>query len=280
MTAATRPVPPRLQDVSVELTAGVATVLLDRPEAGNAWTIPLALEMSRAMTWCDETDEVRAVVLGARGRVFCVGADLSGRDILKPGATKEVPEAQVGEWMLPSAVRKPVVAALQGHAVGIGTTYALHCDLRFVAEDATMGLPFVRRGIVPEANASWLLPRIVGLGTAMDLVLTGRLVRGREAVELGLAHRALPKDRVLVEAQEWAAQVAADGAPLALGVAKRLLWDGQVGTSAASRDAEHAAFTALAAGADVTEGVASFLEKRSPQWTQGVSRDWPAELGS
>jgi enoyl-CoA hydratase/carnithine racemase len=269
-------VPPTARFVSVELADGVATVLLDRPERDNAWTLQTVQEMSRIMRWCDDTEEVRAVVVGARGRVFCVGADLAGRDILHPGG--EVVDADGTPEMLPSQVRKPVIAALHGHAVGIGTTYALHCDLRLVAEDAKMGIPFVRRGVVPEVNSSWLLPRLVGLATAVDLALTGRLVLGHEAVALGLCHRVLPRAEVLPEAQRLAARIAADGAPVSLGVTKRLLWQALDLGAAEAHEHERAVFTAVAGGPDTKEGIASFLEKRPPRWTQSVTEDWPDEL--
>ena len=278
MTADHQPATPAFESVHVELADGVATVLLDRPERDNAWTLQMADETSRAMSWCDTTDEVRAVVVGARGRVFCVGADLSGGDIARPGAEAGDTVPDFGALTFPSAVRKPVIAALHGHAVGVGMTYALHCDLRIVAEDAKMGMPFVRRGVVPELNSSWLLPRIVGFATAMDLCLTGRLVLGPEAVALGLAHRTLPRDAVLPEAQRWAAQIAAQGAPVALGATKRLLWDGLAADGRDFAALERAIFRALAGGPDAAEGIASFLEKRAPRWSQRVTETWPAEL--
>jgi enoyl-CoA hydratase/carnithine racemase len=276
-TAAT---PPVLETVAVELVDGVATVLLNRPERRNAWTLQMVVDMGRAMAWCDGCDEVRAVVVGGNGPVFCVGADLSGGDIRRPGGEPDDPLPSIDETMMPSAVRKPVIAALHGHAVGIGVTYTLHCDVRFVAEDAKLGVPFVRRGVVPEANSSWLLPRIVGLATALDLVLTGRIVLGREAVEIGLCHRALPADQVLEQAQQWARQVTTDGGPLALAAAKRLLWEGQTSSRAESWDLERAVFAACAEGPDAAEGVAAFLERRPARWSASVSQEWPDAFGA
>jgi enoyl-CoA hydratase/carnithine racemase len=271
--------PPTLATVAIDLTDGIATILLNRPEQRNAWTLQMLGEMDRAMRWADSCDDVRAVVVSGAGDVFCVGADLSGRDILHPGGEADGALPAPHEAMLPSAVRKPVIAALNGHAVGIGITYALHCDLRFVAEDAKVGMPFVRRGVVPEANSSWLLPRLVGLPAALDLVLTGRLISGRAAAEMGLCHRALPAGEVLTEATRWAATVTADAAPLALASAKALLWDGMTSSRADSHEQERALFTVCAEGPDAAEGVAAFLERRPPTWTQPVSRDWPADRG-
>jgi enoyl-CoA hydratase/carnithine racemase len=207
-----------------------------------------------------------------------VGADLSGRDILRPGSEPDREPPAPRQILWPSAVRKPVVAALHGHAIGIGMTFSLHCDVRFVAEDAKVGLPFVRRGVVPEANANWLLPRTVGLTAALDLVLTGRTLLGREAAELGLCYRALPAGEVLDAATRWVAQVVADGAPLALGLAKRLLWDSLASGPDEAWEKERTAFEACAGSTDAAEGVAAFLERRPARWQEQVSVAWPRVL--
>lgn len=269
------PRPPELETIEVLLDGGVATVLLNRPEQRNAWTLQMSEDMSAALAWCDQTDAVGGVVVSGRGPFFCVGADLSGRDILRPGGAPDRAPPASRQIMWPSAVRKPVVAALHGHAVGIGLTFALHCDLRLVAEDAKVGLPFVRRGVIPEANATWLLPRTIGLPAALDLVLTGRTLLGREAAELGLCHRALPAGEVLDAAKRWVARVVADGAPLALGLAKRLLWDSQAAGPREAWERERAAFEACAGSADSAEGVAAFLERRPASWQERVSVAWP-----
>jgi enoyl-CoA hydratase/carnithine racemase len=271
---------PTFSTIAVDLSDGIATVLLNRPEHRNAWTVVMLTEMGEAMRWADECDDVRAVVVSGAGDVFCVGADLSGPGIGHPDGEPHGEPVAVHETVLPSAVRKPVVAALNGHAVGIGITYALHCDLRLVAEDAKVGMPFVRRGLAPEANSSWLLPRVVGLPTALNLVLTGRLVSGTEAATLGLCHRALPAGEVLAEAMRWAATVIADGSPMALAAAKTLLWDGMSSSRSESMAQEVALFSRCAEGPDASEGVAAFLERRSPRWTQQLSADWPADRGT
>ena len=270
--------PPELETIEILLDGGVATVLLNRPQQRNAWTLQMSEDMSAALAWCDRTDAVGGVVVSGRGPYFCVGADLSGRDILRPGGEPDREPPAPRQILWPSAVRKPVVAALHGHAIGIGMTFSLHCDVRFVAEDAKVGLPFVRRGVVPEANANWLLPRTVGLPAALDLVLTGRTLLGREAAELGLCHSALPAGEVLDAATYWVAQVVADGAPLALGLAKWLLWNSQASGPDEAWAKERTAFEACAGSADAAEGVAAFLERRPARWQEQVSVAWPRVL--
>jgi len=270
--------PPGFETVEILFDAGVATVLLNRPRQRNAWTLQMSEDMSGALAWCDRTDAVAGVVVTGRGPVFCVGADLSGHDILRPGGEPERQPPAPDQILWPSAVRKPVVAALHGHAIGIGMTFALHCDLRFVADDAKVGLPFVRRGVVPEANANWLLPRTVGLPVALDLVLTGRTLLGREAAQLGLCHRALPAGQVVDAATSWVTRVAADGAPLALGLAKRLLWNSQECGHQAAWEKERVAFGICADSADSAEGVTAFLERRPARWQEQLSVAWPEEL--
>ena len=270
--------PPEFETIDLLVDGSVATVLLNRPQQRNAWTLQMSEDMSAALAWCDRTDAVGGVVVSGKGPVFSVGADLSGRDILRPGGELDREPPGPAQIIWPSAVRKPVVAALHGHAVGIGMTFSLHCDLRFVAEDAKVGLPFVRRGVVPEANASWLLPRTVGLPVALDLVLTGRTVLGREAVELGLCHRALPADEVVDAATRWVARVVADGAPLALGLAKRLLWNSQERGPDQAWESERTAFDICAGSADSAEGVAAFLERRPARWREQLSTAWPQGL--
>lgn len=266
-----------LPGVEVSIDLGVATILLNRPETGNAWSLALGEQVATALRWCDLDDSVGIIVLGARGRVFCVGADLSSGQLeSSPDASPQPPSPS----LLPSQVRKPVIAALHGHTVGVGMTFALHCDLRVVADEGKYGFPFVRRGLVPEFNSTWLLPRVVGLAHAHELLLTGRLVRGSEAVSIGLAHRSVPADSVLASAQEWAAQMCADGSPLAMAATKFLVRSGLDAAPGEHAELEMQVFEELASGADAAEGVSSFLDKRPPKWSGSTSKDWPSALPS
>jgi enoyl-CoA hydratase/carnithine racemase len=260
--------------VRVEVADGVAVLTLDRPEVRNAFSGRMARELGDAYRACDAADDVRAVVLTGTPPAFCAGADMSsgGDTFERPGdASFSAAGVDPPAW----EVRKPVIAAVNGHAVGIGLTLALQCDLRFVAADATYGVVQVRRGVLPDAYSHWTLPRIAGLAAAADVLLTGRLFDGREAKELGLASRCLPDVEVLPEALAVARSIATDVAPLSAALSKRLLWRSLARTPAEVGELETALHHHVMGRADAREGVEAFLERRAPDWQLRVSRDWP-----
>jgi enoyl-CoA hydratase/carnithine racemase len=254
------------EPVTVEIADGVAVVTLDRPDKLNAFTGLMGTELSEAYASCDADDTVRAVVVTGAGRAFCAGADMEpGGDTFAAPAGDDFDASPVH----PPAwdVRKPVIAAINGHAIGIGLTLAMQCDLRFVAEDAKLGFVHVRRGVLPDAHAHWTVPRAVGLARAADVFLTGRTFSGREAAELGLASRALPADDVLPTALDVAREIAVQTAPLSVALSKRLLW----ASSALDRDEIgylETEYHRLVMGTpDAREGVLAWLEHRDPRWT-------------
>jgi enoyl-CoA hydratase/carnithine racemase len=263
------------ETVLYDVADGVATVTLNRPEAMNAWTTVLGDELGLALGCAAADDDVRAVVITGAGRAFCAGADLSGGGF---GGTERAKPRVEGERRWPYEVPKPVIAAINGHAIGVGITYPLLADVRIVAQEAKLQFAFVRRGIMPELGSHTLLPRVVGFSRAADLLLTGRLFTGVEAAELGLASRALPAVDVLPAALAMARDIAANVAPVSAAVTKRLLWEGTTTTIGAMRKREDVLFPILAGRADAVEGVAAFLQKRSPVWPSRVSTDLPAEL--
>ena len=162
------------QDIRFEVRDGVAVITLHRPEQRNAFSGRMGVELGRAYTACDQDDDVRAVVLTGAGDAFCAGADLApgGQTFEK----RDEPEFSAAGVEPPAfAIRKPVIAAVNGHAIGLGLTLALQCDLRIVAREAKLGIVQVRRGVMPDAYAHWTLPRIVGIARAADLLLTGRI---------------------------------------------------------------------------------------------------------
>ena len=179
----------RTESVRYEVERGIGLLTLDRPEHRNAWTVAMAIELDEILADANRDDDVRVVVVTGADSVFSVGADLHSGSIDRPGVEQaEPPEAP----MLPSQVVKPVIAALNGHAVGAGISFAMHCDFRILAETAKIGFAFVRRGVIAEMAMHWLLPRVVGMAVAADLLLTGRTVDADEARRLGLVHRVLP----------------------------------------------------------------------------------------
>src|SRR5215218_10016918 len=206
------------ETVLYDVRDGVATVTLNRPEKLNAWNTRLGAELGDAMATADEDDAVRAVVVTGAGRAFCAGADLSGGGF-GGGDAPKLREC----W--PYQVRKPVIAAINGHAVGVGLTYPMTCDVSYAAEDAKLAFAFVRRGAIPELASHAIVPRVAGFSVAAELLLSGRTFLGTEAAELGLASKALPAEQVLPAALELARDIAANTAPLSVALSKRLLWE-------------------------------------------------------
>jgi enoyl-CoA hydratase/carnithine racemase len=258
------------EQILFEVTDGVATVTLNRPQAMNTWTAVMAAELSEAMRRCHDDDAIRAVVLtGAGDRAFCAGADLtrgggtfSGRDA--SGARRAEPAARP---TYPFEIAKPVIAAINGHAVGVGITYPMLADVRIVAENAKIAFAFVRRGVLPELASHVTVARVAGLSGAADLLLTGRTITGREAAELGIASRALPQADVLPAAIAMARDIADNTAPASVAATKRLLWEGLVTSVPEMMRREGPLFAWLGNQADAREGVTAFVEKRPPRWT-------------
>jgi len=276
---------------------GVATITLHRPERLNAFTPVMAAELAAAAAAADADDHVRVVVVTGAGRAFCAGADLGGGedtfrdrgarpDPVPRGTVDGVPRDWGGIASLPFArLRKPVIAAVNGPAVGIGATMTLPMDVRIAAASARFGFVFARRGIVPEAASSWFLPRVVGISQAMEWVATGRVFDAAEALRGRLVSRVVPDDELLPTALGLAREIADHTSGVAVGAARQLLWS-MLGAPSPwdAHRAESRALVELGAGADAAEGVASFLERRPPEFTAplgdgdvaGVPR-WPRD---
>ncbi len=260
------------ETITVAVEDAIATITLNRPESRNAWTLQMNSEVGEALAVCDADDRIRVVIVTGAGECFCVGADLSGRDIAAPGGT--VPTA-ARRIVTPSEMRKPVIAAMNGHAVGVGITFPMQCDVRIVAESATVGFPFVRRGVISELNGHWMLPRLVGFSAAAQLLLTGRLITGAEAVRIGLCSQACPTEEVLPAALALGAELATATSPVAVAASKRMLWDALEMSRVDAARREIQLFEWLASQPDATEGVASFLERRDPVWSMPPSTRLP-----
>jgi enoyl-CoA hydratase/carnithine racemase len=272
-------------EVRYEVTDRVATITLHRPERRNAFTATMADELVAAAAAADGDDDVRVVLVTGAGRDFCVGADLSGgadtfagrrTEGRPPGPLSEtiggVPRDRGGVVSLAfAALRKPVVAAVNGVAVGIGATMTLPMDVRIAGESARFGFPFVRRGIVPEAASGWFLPRVVGISQAVEWVATGRVFGAEEALRGGLVSRVVPDEEVLPAARELAAEIVQNTSGVAVAAARRLMWS-MLGAPSPwdSHRAESVALVELGSGPDAAEGVTSFLEKRPPRFAAGL----------
>jgi enoyl-CoA hydratase/carnithine racemase len=264
------------QQILYAVDEGVALITLNRPEAMNAWTPVMAAELNDALHRCNEDDGVRAVVLtGAGERAFCAGADLGrGADLF---AGRQTPAPPSRPTIYPHQIDKPVIAALNGHAVGVGITYPMLADVRIVSETAKIAFAFVRRGVLPELASHVTLARVVGLSRAAELLLTGKTITGAEAAAMGLASQALPGAKVLGAALEMAGDIAQHAAPASVAVAKRLLWEGLTTSVDDMMRRENPIFAWFGNQSDAREGVQSFVEKRLPRWQQSPA-SVPKEL--
>jgi enoyl-CoA hydratase/carnithine racemase len=269
------------EQILTDTSEGVLTITLNRPERLNAWTGRMGEELRAAFDLADDDDEVRAIIVTGAGRAFCAGADLeSGGDTFdysKRDTAGVAGRDGGGEFTLRIFdCKKPVIAAINGAAVGVGATMTLAMDVRMAADDARMGFVFARRGIIPEACSSWFLPRVVGISRAMEWVSTGRVFSAREGLEAGLIRSLHPKDELLGAARELALEIAENTAPVSVALARQLMWRmlGAEHPMIAHR-ADSRGMIARGQSADVVEGVTSFLEKRPAHFTDKVSDGLP-----
>lgn len=274
--------------IRFDVADGIATLTLDRPERLNAFTVEMMREMIDAFDRIDADDEVRVVVVTGAGRAFCAGADLSeGADSFDydelearqgGGADRKRAPRDGGGLLTLRIFRctKPVIAAINGHAVGVGATMTLPMDIRIASADAKFGFVFTARGIVPEACSSWFLPRVVGISTALEWMYTSRVFPASEALERGLVRSVHPTDEVLDVAYGIAGEIVRNAAPVSVSLARAMLWRtmGEDHPMAAHR-VESAAVRWSGRQPDAREGVTAFLEKRPAEWSMRPSIDMP-----
>jgi enoyl-CoA hydratase/carnithine racemase len=269
------------EQIIEELEDGILTITLNRPDRLNAWTETMARELMEAFDRADAEDEVRAVVITGAGRAFCAGADLERGGETFDWRSREgapaVPRDNGGQLTLRIfESTKPVIAAVNGPAVGVGATMTLPMDIRLAGQEARFGFVFVRRGIVPEAASSWFLPRVVGINQALEWTMTGRVFTAQEALSGRLVRSLHPRDELLDAARGLAREIADNAAPVSVALARRMMWRmlGAQHPMMAHRVDSRAMFV-RGQSADVVEGVTSFLEKRPPRFTDRVSDGLP-----
>jgi len=268
------------EQILTETSDGVLTITLNRPDRLNAWTAQMGHELLAAFDRADLDDEVRAIVVTGAGRGFCAGADLgSGADTFDYRKHESAGPARDngGEFTLRVfESTKPVIAAINGPAVGVGATMTLPMDVRLAAEDARIGFVFARRGIIPEACSSWFLPRVVGISQAMEWVASGRVFSAQEALEGGLVRSLHPKDELLDAARALAREIAENAAPVSVALARQLMWRmlGAEHPMLAHR-ADSRGMVARGQSADAVEGITAFLEKRPASFPDRVSEGLP-----
>ncbi|HZT67218.1 MAG TPA: crotonase/enoyl-CoA hydratase family protein [Acidimicrobiales bacterium] len=270
------------EHISYEVEDGIALVTLDRPDQLNAFTTRMMHELIDAFDRSDADDSVRAVIVTGQGRGFCAGADLSSGpdtfarsdDSSPVGVGWRDGGGQVVLRIFES--RKPVIAAINGPAVGVGITMTLPMDVRLAADDARMGFVFTRRGLVPEACSSWFLPRVVGISRAAEWVFTGRVFPATEALDAGLVRSLHPKDELLAAARALATEMSQQTAPVSVALSRLMLWR-MLGAShpMEAHRVDSRGIRVRGASDDAREGVAAFLEKREAVFPLRVSADLP-----
>jgi enoyl-CoA hydratase/carnithine racemase len=269
------------EQIRYELAENVLTLTMNRPDRLNAWTPTMLRELLDAFDRADADDDVRVVIVTGAGRGFCAGADLEAGgdtfDYRARGVEDTVPRDGGGQFTLRVfASKKPVIAAINGPAVGVGATMTLPMDVRLASTTAKMGFVFTRRGIVPEAASSWFLPRAVGISQAVEWAATGRVFSAEEALEGGLVRSLHEPDDLFPAAHALAREIVENTAPVSVALARRLMWD-MLGAShpMEAHRADSRAMLARGQSGDVREGVASFLEKRGPSFPDRVSDGLP-----
>jgi len=261
-------------DGSVRCTvdAGVATVVLNRPDRMNAWTQQMEDEYFGTLDALERDPGTRAIVVTGAGRGFCPGLDMDDLS----GATQGKAARDNTQTMLHGlGIAKPMIAAVNGACAGIGLVQALVCDVRFAAAGAKITTSFARRGLVAEFGSPWLLERIVGHANALDLLLSGRVVTAKEACELGLVNRVVAPEQLMEEAHAYAHDIAEHCSPVAMAAIKRQVYDDWFRTAKASEDEWRRLTGQQHRRPDFREGVASYVEKRRPQFSSYTGEPGP-----
>lgn len=262
--------------VAVEIDGPVAVVYLDRPARRNAYTPRMATELHDALVALDADEAIRAIVVTGRGAHFSVGADL---DLDWRERQAHDVESLTDPATAPWALATPIIGAINGDAIGVALTWAMQWDIRVVAEHARIAFSFNRIGIIPDRNSTWLLPRLVGFATAMDLLLTGRTVTGAEAHRLGIATRVASADAVLDEALAIARDLAANCAPVSVTATKRLMYEFLEQTDRLhAYNYERRTLNWVRTLGETLRGIAAFKARATPRWGTTKKTEIPAEL--
>ena len=278
------------EQITTDLSDHVLTITLNRPDRLNAWTETMFNELLEAFDRADADDEVRAVIVTGAGRAFCTGADLGRGGTTfagRPGAAERAEDHRDGGGIVTLRIfdmTKPVIAAINGPAVGFGITLTLAMDVRIASTAAKMGFVFARRGVVPEACSTWFLPRIVGIAQALKWCYTGRVFPAQEALAGRLVSKVVAADELLPTARALAREIADKTAPVSIALIRQMMWrmlgadDPMEAHKIDSREAHRIDSLGMwhtGRSADAHEGVTSFLEKRPPRFSGRPSKDMP-----
>ena len=270
------------EQIQYEVADQILTITLNRPEKLNAFTGVMMNELIRAFDRADEDDDVRAVIVTGAGRGFCAGSDLSGgadsfdNEQRMQESLEEHRDAGGLVTLRIFESKKPVIAAINGPAVGIGITMTLPMDIRIASESAKMGFVFARRGITPEACSGWFLPRAVGISRALEWVMTGRVFPAQEALEGGLVSRVVPPEQLLPAAKRLAREIAENTSAVSVALSRQMMWK-MLGADhpMEAHKIDSKCIFYMGKSPDCYEGVTSFLEKRPAKFTMKPSADMP-----
>jgi enoyl-CoA hydratase/carnithine racemase len=250
--------------VLYEVSDAVATISFNRPDRRNSWSHEMEAQYFRALDRASDDRHVRSIVVTGTGKWFCPGMDTTGLEEIASGSPIVV-EGRLPQWY-PWSVPKPMIAAINGACAGIGLTQALFCDIRFAARGSKFTTAFARRGMIAEYGSSWLLPRLVGVEAALDLLLSGRTFDSEEALRLRMVSRVTEPQDLLAEAHDYAAELATNCSPLSMAIIRRqVLEDMQTTFESATERGARLMLSSTGSG-DFAEGIASFVEKRSPNF--------------
>ena len=268
------------KQISYEKENGIGIIVLNRPDKLNAFTALMGQELMQVMDEADKDDEVRVLIFTGAGRGYCAGADLSaGGGSAFNYDIQPIDEFRDGGGILNLRIfemKKPVIAAINGPAVGVGATMTLPMDIRLASEEAKMGFVFTRRAIAPDGCCTWFLPRIVGIGQAADWLISGRVFPAQEALQAGLVSQVLPADDLMPAAMEKAREIAENTSSISVSLTKQMVWRmlGAEHPMEAHRIESKAVYF-MGGSEDCREGVNAFLEKRKPDFPMKLSRDLP-----
>src|SRR5689334_22970810 len=273
------------QEILYQVASRVATITLNRPDKLNAWTATMEQEVRAAIYEAEKDENVRVIVLTGAGRGFCAGADMSLlSNIAQQGLgdnprdhalrntgngaqrSNVRPDFQKKYSYFPS-IQKPVIAAINGPAVGLGFIIALYCDLRFASDSARFGTAFARRGLIAEYGLAWLLPRLVGQANALDLLLSARIIDAGEARRMGVVNQVFPQDKFMESVYAYAQELAGSVSPRSMRVIKEQVYNGMFQTLGEAFESAEEEMVKSLQCEDFKEGVAHFLEKRTPAFT-------------
>ena len=270
------------EQILYDVADRIATITLNRPEKLNAWTMRMSAEVRHACLQADRDAGVRVIILTGAGKGYCAGADMNMLQGIQRGGDvgagvdaslytepddPSVPAAFRGEYSFPLGLHKPVIAAVNGVAAGLGLSYMLFYDMRIASDRARFGTVFSRRGLVAEHATAWLLPRLIGLHHACDLLFSGRLIDAAEALRMGLINRVVPHDALMPTVREIASEMATLCSPRSIRIMKRQLYGDLFVDLAGAMEEADREMVASFATEDFREGVASFVEKRQPRFT-------------